>query len=135
MRLERERLGLTQTGFGEQCGVRKQAQINYEKGERIPDATYLMHARRLGVDVTYLLEGSPGGSLTNEEQRLLALYRLAESGVKQAVLAALAVGTTATISSSASTATFLGPVGQRIEGGMHGGTATINMGGGRSKKK
>ncbi|WP_019672287.1 helix-turn-helix domain-containing protein [Psychrobacter lutiphocae] len=54
---ERNRLKLNQEEFGEACGVRKQAQIKYEKGERKPDSDYLQKAYELGVDVSYLFTG------------------------------------------------------------------------------
>ena len=57
LRAERERLGLTQSAFGEACGVGKNSQINYETEKRSPDAAYLMAAAELGVDVLYVLTG------------------------------------------------------------------------------
>lgn len=54
---ERERLGLSQTDFADLGGVQKRAQINYEKGERSPDAAYLSAVAGHGVDVTYVLTG------------------------------------------------------------------------------
>lgn len=57
LREERERLGLNQTEFGALGGVRKQAQIKYEKGARKPDAKYLEGIAAAGVDVGYILTG------------------------------------------------------------------------------
>lgn len=57
LKQERERLGISQTAFGEQCGVKKLAQINYEKGERKPDSDYLQKAQQLGVDIGFLFSG------------------------------------------------------------------------------
>jgi len=54
---ERERLCLSQTAFAEACGVKKLAQITYEKGDRRPDTAYLEAAHRLGADVLYILTG------------------------------------------------------------------------------
>ncbi len=54
---ERERLGKTQPEFGALAGVKKQAQLRYEKGERSPDAAYLAAAATHGVDVLYVLTG------------------------------------------------------------------------------
>ena len=54
---ERLRLTLSQTDFAKPCGVTKQAQIRYEKGERQPNSDYLQKAHELGVDVSYLLTG------------------------------------------------------------------------------
>ena len=57
LREERERLGKTQPEFGALAGVKKQAQLRYEKGERSPDAAYLSAAASSGVDVLYVLTG------------------------------------------------------------------------------
>lgn len=48
---------MSQTGFADLGGVQKRAQINYEKGERSPDAAYLSAVAGHGVDVTYVLTG------------------------------------------------------------------------------
>lgn len=83
LREERERLGLSQTAFAEGCGVKKLAQINYEKGERAPDAEYLMSASRLGADVTYILTGRrerPASELT-DRALLLAAIQVIEEGL------------------------------------------------------
>lgn len=56
---ERERLKMSQTEFADLGGVQKRAQIHYEKGERVPDALYLVAVAARGVDVTYVLTGVP----------------------------------------------------------------------------
>jgi len=48
---------MSQSAFAEACGVKKLAQINYEKGDRKPDTDYLESAVRLGADVLYILTG------------------------------------------------------------------------------
>ncbi|MBW7656235.1 helix-turn-helix domain-containing protein [Hydrogenophilus thermoluteolus] len=80
---ERERLGLSQTAFAESCGLKKLAQINYEKGERMPDAEYLARASRLGADVLYILTGRrerPASELT-DRARLKAAIEVIEYGL------------------------------------------------------
>lgn len=57
LREERERLGLSQVAFGELGGVKKVAQINYEKGNRSPDSEYLAAIAASGVDVLYVITG------------------------------------------------------------------------------
>lgn len=57
LRAEREKLGLSQAGFGELGGVQKVAQLNYEKDKRKPDAEYLAAIAEAGVDVLYVLTG------------------------------------------------------------------------------
>lgn len=54
---ERERLGRSQHAFGEIGGVGKLAQLNYEKGVRVPSVDYLRRLGEYGVDVSYLLTG------------------------------------------------------------------------------
>lgn len=61
LRQERERLGLSQTEFGQLGGVKKLAQINYEKGQRQPDAAYLAGIAAAGADVLYILTGQRSG--------------------------------------------------------------------------
>jgi transcriptional regulator with XRE-family HTH domain len=54
---ERKRLHLNQTDFGAIGGVAKNTQINYETGERSPDAEYLARIAAAGADVGYILTG------------------------------------------------------------------------------
>lgn len=51
---------LSQSAFGEACGVGKNSQINYESDKRSPDSTYLMAAAALGADVQFILTGERG---------------------------------------------------------------------------
>lgn len=57
LRQERERLGMSQSTFGEWGGVSKVAQINYETGKRSPKASYFDALARIGVDISYVLSG------------------------------------------------------------------------------
>jgi len=57
LREERERLELNQEQLGVIGGVRKQAQLLYEKGERHPDSQYLAAIAAGGADVLYILTG------------------------------------------------------------------------------
>lgn len=79
LREERERLGLSQGAFGEIGGVKANAQGNYEKGERFPDAAYLAAVSVEGVDVLYVVTGErkplPADSLSTAEADLLSHYR------------------------------------------------------------
>lgn len=72
------RRGLSQTDFGALAGVTRTAQLNYEKGDRSPDADYLMALMGHGVDVMYLLSGVPAGksmaSITAEQVRVLGAF-------------------------------------------------------------
>ena len=65
---------LTQEAFAEIAGVTKKSQINYEKGERSPDADYLMHLAEAGMDVKYLLSGKRDRSKLNHIQGKLLYF-------------------------------------------------------------
>ncbi len=76
LRGERERLGLTQDAFSEAVGVSKRALINYEKGERSPDAELLAIAASAGADVLYILTGQrsqPVAPMSDLSPRVRAL--------------------------------------------------------------
>ncbi len=90
---ERIRLDLSQAELGELCGVKKLAQFNYEKGERFPDANYLMQAILIGVDVNYLLTGQrSSGNLSKNENRIIEKYRQADADIREEVLMILMDG-------------------------------------------
>lgn len=76
---ERLRLGVSQTALAEKCGVTKNTQLAYEKGERSPDGAYFAIAVELGIDLLYVVTGErkPEGAeaFTAEEANLLRLYR------------------------------------------------------------
>lgn len=74
LREERELLGLNQTEFGQLGGVAKVAQLNYEKGYRVPGAEYLNRLAMGGVDVGYVLSGLRGRrvDLPSVDGKLLA---------------------------------------------------------------
>lgn len=90
MREERERLGLSQSGFAEMGGVRRHSQINYEGDKFSPTADYLTAIAKMGVDVTYLLTGVRSASNNTEinprEAALLDNFRHAAPADQDAVL-------------------------------------------------
>lgn len=89
LREERVRLGLSQIEFGEIGGVKKLAQINYEKGERNPDSAYLAAIATAGADVLYVLTGQRQEALPAadpSEQLLLENYRRCKLDAKQTLL-------------------------------------------------
>ncbi len=90
LREERERLGFSQTAFGEIGGVKKLAQMNYEKGERKPDMEYLAAIANAGADVQYIITGVRSEmALTPDERQLLTLFRAASLTGKMAAVGAL----------------------------------------------
>ena len=88
LREERERLNLSQTSFAECCGIKKNAQIKYEKGDRQPDSDYLEKAHKNGVDVSYLLTGirTQLVELPSDEALLLDSYRALDAEQKKMTL-------------------------------------------------
>lgn len=79
LRQERERLGLSQKVFGEIGGVEANAQGKYENGGRAPKADYLSRVAERGVDILYVLTGSPTptqlDNLSQLEEKVLGNYR------------------------------------------------------------
>lgn len=61
IREAREAKGLSQREFGALGGVLKLAQMNYEKGARVPSAEYLYSLSLHGIDTNYLLTGRKSG--------------------------------------------------------------------------
>jgi transcriptional regulator with XRE-family HTH domain len=57
LRAERERIGLNQADLAAAGRVARRTQVNYETGERVPDAAYLEAISRTGIDVAYVLTG------------------------------------------------------------------------------
>ena len=79
LRKERERLGLSQRAFGEIGGVEANAQGKYESGDRAPKANYLAAIATKGVDVLFVLTGSPApiraDNISHAEEKVLGSYR------------------------------------------------------------
>lgn len=124
LRVERERKGLSQEGFGAIGGVGKKAQFNYEKGERFPDAQYFSNLLAAGIDIEFILIGKPSiAALTPDEIRLLTLFRSSSIELKVAAIAMLDSGSTA--STGVAKQIFHGNVGQKIEGDSY--NAQIDM--------
>lgn len=98
LRDEREKLAISQEAMGEIGGVKKLAQINYEKGDRSPDANYLAAIAAAGADVLYILTGERTGPapvvLSAEEQTMVAYMREASPALRKAALGVLLSGST-----------------------------------------
>lgn len=58
LKLERERLNLTQTALGELGGMGKTTVIAWEKGTAFPNAEFLEKAASYGIDVYYVITGN-----------------------------------------------------------------------------
>jgi transcriptional regulator with XRE-family HTH domain len=88
---ERARLGLTQARVAELAAVTRRTQINYERGERAPDAAYLTAIETQGFDALYVLFGrheSRGGEGGFAVAEPVSDYRVA--GLKPANVRAAA---------------------------------------------
>lgn len=90
LRGERERLGLTQDALATAVRVSKRALINYEKGERSPDAELLAAAAEVGLDVLYVLTGQRSqpvpavAELRPDQAALLDNYEHSDEVARQA---------------------------------------------------
>ena len=120
LREERMRLDMNQDDFASTGGVGKRALINYEKGERSPDAAFLAAIAAAGVDVLYVLTGryaggvKPAPTLDPEEATMLEYFRAASPAVRRAAMGALLGG--ATQSLGGMTQTFHGNVTGQVAG-------------------
>jgi len=129
LRAERKRLGLTQEALAAVGGVKKLAQINYEKGATAPDAAYLAAVSERGVDVLFLIAGHINeAQLSDDETEMLAGYRALDVRGKAGVLALIGG-----MKSDAPSAVFHGGVGQVIQGDQR--TKSVSFTVGDSNKK
>lgn len=79
LKAERKAKGLSQKQLAELCGVRANAQGNYEAGNRWPRADYLQNLSGLGFDVIFILSGERArldpGELSESEQAVIQNLR------------------------------------------------------------
>lgn len=131
LREERERLGFSQLALADIAGVKRNAQGNYEKGERLPDAAYLAAIAGVGVDVKYVVTGVRDmADMSALEQVMLTAFRGASLDIKGAALNVLLAN-----KAPAAITAFMqnyGEVGGVFQGDNNGG---IHMGGGKGRKK
>lgn len=130
---ERNRLGMNQTEFAQLGSVGKTTQINYEKGERFPDAAYLAAVASAGVDVLYVVTGKrdSGAVLSQLENELLTRLRQG-SPVLRGYLQEF--GQSPASGASVNTVSIGGDVGQQIHGDQTvAAPVTFNLG--RKTKK
>lgn len=87
---ERLRLGKNQTELAIIGGVGKTTQINYEKDERSPDATYLAAIAKIGADVLYVITGeyamTYADGLSDQEAKLVSGFRQISPGDQVTVM-------------------------------------------------
>ncbi len=132
---ERIRLGMNQDEMAALAGMKRMAQLRYEKGERSPDGLFLAAAAKGGVDVQYVITGVRQGSMDAAEADLLTRYRAASKELRAAAVAVLGTAPAATATPAV---TFGGDnLGQVMSGTFHQGDMTFNVGSrvSRSRKK
>lgn len=86
LREERSRLGLNQDVMAGAAGLKRSAQIRYEKGERSPDADYLSAVASLGVDVCYVLTGQHHGALPEGYLNIARIPEFARYDIPESLL-------------------------------------------------
>ncbi len=90
LRIERKRLGLTQPEMASVGETTKKSQIDYEKGNSSPKASYLQAIHKQGADIMFIVTGERvSNTLTNEELGVLELWRSASFPAKSAAWGAL----------------------------------------------
>lgn len=90
IRLERERLGLTQPAFAALGDASKSSQLAWERETAYPNLKVLAAWARAGADVGFIASGRVTATgLSSEEETLVAYYREAPREVKRAALSAL----------------------------------------------
>lgn len=78
LRVERERLGLSQTAFAALAGASKPSQVRYENGGRYPDGLYLERLAAKGVDVQFVIAGKRNPTLPDRTLPLAADVRIGD---------------------------------------------------------
>ncbi len=67
LRLERERLRISQEKLADIGGVSRQSQGLYEAGKRVPDANYLTAVAAAGVDAGWIITGRRSAVIAAEQ--------------------------------------------------------------------
>ncbi|CDH06575.1 Transcriptional regulator, XRE family [Xenorhabdus bovienii str. oregonense] len=77
LRIEREKLGLTQIEIAKTCGVSYRTYCDYEAGKTEPKASFFAQLDEMGADVLFILTGqySAKSNISVEEQKLIENYR------------------------------------------------------------
>lgn len=83
--------GWSQAELARRSGLTQQAIQRYESGEREPKVSAVVSmAAALGVTISYLLgldRQSTGAGMTDDEKRLVALYRATDARGRSAIMA------------------------------------------------
>jgi len=113
---------MTQQQVADALEIRREMWAKYEAGAE-PGASVLGRAALAGVDVNYVVTGRrdyvlpPSQALSTDEQRVLALFKLASPAVRRAAVGVLATGELpGQARRGEATLTIHGQVGQQIKG-------------------
>lgn len=84
LRAERERLKMTQDDFASAGGVKRVSQYLYEHGSRSPSLEYLLRVQLIGVDLSFVLNGSRTGPTPPPPQVITesGLYEIVDSVIR-----------------------------------------------------
>ena len=136
LREERNRLRLNQQQMAGRGGVQPQAQVRYEKGDRKPDASYLVGIAAHGVDVAYVLTGTRSEALLSaEEWKLVGYFRALDRRGKTGLLTCANVMAPEVQVSNDNSVNFNAPVAQQIQSAVfHQPVNFNNTAGGDGKK-
>ncbi|UQV45037.1 transcriptional regulator [Janthinobacterium lividum] len=140
LKQERQRLGMNQDDFAAVGGVKKRAQISYEKDERSPDAVYLCALLEIGVDVWYVMTGSVlAAVLSADESELVSGFRNLDARGRAGVLGMIGGMRMPTPPTSSAGNTphveTHGKIGQNFVGNIIGPQTFNVAGSGRKKEK
>ncbi|MEB0149042.1 helix-turn-helix transcriptional regulator [Pseudomonas sp. CCC2.2] len=80
LKLERKRLGFTQSQLAVAGGVTTNAQLHYENGDRIPRGDYLAALAGSNIDLLYVVTGNrtpiQASGLSEVEDEVIAALRM-----------------------------------------------------------
>jgi transcriptional regulator with XRE-family HTH domain len=129
LKQERQRLQMSQEDIATVGGVKRRAQISYEQEERVPDVAYMVALSHAGVDIDYVMLGTPSANtLSPDESELLIGYRKLDVRGKARVLGVIeGVAAPTQPAARMQNVVFQGKVGQQIAGDITAPQA-INMG-------
>ncbi len=92
LKVERQRLHLTQERMAEMGGVRKNTQCLYEAGRNAPDAEYLQRLSEMGLDITFLFYGERTRiALGPTEQALFTMFESYPPPVRAMLFASISM--------------------------------------------
>lgn len=90
LRIERERLGLSQAAVYQRLVVSKGTYIKYESGETSPTARHLAILNQMGFDIYFIVVGSrKANELGAEYSNLISAYSRCSDELRGAALAVL----------------------------------------------